>query len=139
MTVAMLFALQSGAEMVIMPDPRNIDMVLEIIQNEQITIYPVYQPCMWRSTITRRHAIQAQSIRACLGAAALPVEVASQFEELTGGKLVEGFGMTECSPVVSANPLFGESGGSARLAYRCPTPKSPSSPSCRTPTGSIDF
>lgn len=49
------------------------------------------------------------SIRACLsGASALPLEVANRFEELTGGRLVEGFGMTECSPVASANPLNGE-------------------------------
>jgi len=110
MTVAMLFALQSGAEMVIMPDPRNIGMVLEIIQNEQITIYPGV-PAMYVAINNHPKAKEynLRSIRACLsGAAALPVEVATQFEELTGGKLVEGFGMTECSPVVCANPLFGE-------------------------------
>ncbi|MCB0080821.1 MAG: AMP-binding protein, partial [Caldilineaceae bacterium] len=104
MTVAMLFALKSGAEMVIMPDPRNIGMVLEIIQNEQITIYPGV-PAMYVAINNHPKAKEynLRSIRACLsGAAALPVEVATQFEELTGGKLVEGFGMTECSPVVCA-------------------------------------
>ncbi len=110
MTVAMLFALKCGAEMVIMPDPRNIEMVLEVIQREQITIYPGV-PAMYVAINNHSKAQQydLHSIRACLsGASALPVEVANQFEALTGGKLVEGFGMTECSPVVSANPLFGE-------------------------------
>jgi len=110
MTVAMLFALKNGAEMVIMPDPRNIAMVLELIQNEQITIYPGV-PAMYVAINNHPKAAQynLRSIRACLsGAAALPIEVANQFEKMTGGKLVEGFGMTECSPVVCANPLFGE-------------------------------
>ncbi|MCB0159682.1 MAG: AMP-binding protein, partial [Caldilineaceae bacterium] len=49
------------------------------------------------------------SIKACLsGGSALPVEVAQKFEEITGGRLVEGFGMTETSPVVHANPIYGE-------------------------------
>jgi len=110
MTVAMLFALKCGAEMVIMPDPRNIEMVLETIQREQITIYPGV-PAMYVA-INNHPNVQRydlHSIRTCLsGASALPIEVANRFETLTGGKLVEGFGMTECSPVVSANPLFGE-------------------------------
>ena len=58
-------------------------------------------------------------VKACLsGGAALPVEVAQQFERLTGGRLVEGFGMTECSPVACANPIFGENVyGFCRVAY----------------------
>ena len=44
---------------------------------------------------------------ACLsGSAPLPVEVQEKFEEITGGKLVEGYGLTETSPVTHAN-LFG--------------------------------
>lgn len=50
-----------------------------------------------------------KSIRACLsGAAGLPLEVAKKFGEITGGRLVEGYGLSETSPVVTANPLFGE-------------------------------
>ena len=41
------------------------------------------------------------------GAAPLPLEVAEQFEKITGGKLVEGFGMSELSPVSHCNPLYG--------------------------------
>jgi long-chain acyl-CoA synthetase len=47
------------------------------------------------------------SIRYCLsGAAGLPQEVARRFEELTGGRLVEGYGLTEASPLVAANPIW---------------------------------
>jgi long-chain acyl-CoA synthetase len=48
-----------------------------------------------------------KSIRYCLsGAAGLPMEVARQFEHLTGGRLVEGYGLTEASPLVAANPIW---------------------------------
>ncbi|MBI4278327.1 MAG: long-chain fatty acid--CoA ligase, partial [Armatimonadetes bacterium] len=48
------------------------------------------------------------SIKACVsGAAALPAEVQAQFERLTGGRLVEGFGLSEASPVTHANPIGG--------------------------------
>jgi long-chain acyl-CoA synthetase len=50
-----------------------------------------------------------KSIRACVsGAAGLPVEVQKTFEEITGGKLVEGYGLSEATPVTHANPIFGE-------------------------------
>jgi len=48
------------------------------------------------------------SIRLCVsGGAALPKEVQKRFEELTGGKLVEGYGLSETSPVTHVNPIHG--------------------------------
>src|SRR5690606_24879993 len=47
------------------------------------------------------------SIKACIsGSAALPVEVQEKFERVTGGKLVEGYGLTETSPVTHANLVW---------------------------------
>jgi len=49
------------------------------------------------------------SIKACLsGAAPLPMEVAERFERYSGGRLVEGYGLSESSPVVIANPIYGK-------------------------------
>ena len=49
------------------------------------------------------------SIKACIsGSAALPVEVQEKFEKITGGKLVEGYGLTETSPVTHANFVWAE-------------------------------
>lgn len=110
MTVAMLYALISGAEMIIVPDPRNTEHVLKIIDHERVSIYPGI-PAMYIgiNNHPKVKEYNLRSIKACLsGAAALPVEVANQFEAITGGRLVEGFGMTECSPVACANPIFGE-------------------------------
>ena len=50
------------------------------------------------------------ALKACVsGAAPLPMAVAQEFERISGGaKLVEGYGLSECSPVTHANPLVGE-------------------------------
>jgi long-chain acyl-CoA synthetase len=50
-----------------------------------------------------------RNIRACIsGGAPLPLEVAKKFEQITGGRLVEGYGLSETSPVTHSNPIFGE-------------------------------
>jgi len=110
MTVGMLFTIYAGCELVIIPDPRNTTHVLDVIEHEKITLYPGV-PAMYIGIINHPKVqdYNLRSIKACLsGGAALPVEVAMKFEEITGGKLVEGFGMTESSPVTHANPLIGE-------------------------------
>lgn len=110
MTVAMLYGLYLGAELIIVPDPRNTTHVLDIIQREKVTLYPGV-PTMYVAIVNHPKVKEynLQSVKACLsGGAALPVEVAQQFERMTGGRLVEGFGMTECSPVACANPIYGE-------------------------------
>jgi long-chain acyl-CoA synthetase len=49
-----------------------------------------------------------KSIRACVsGSSSLPVEVQKRFEELTGARLVEGYGLSEASPMTHANPIYG--------------------------------
>lgn len=110
MTVGMLLGMLSGAELVLVPDPRNTAFIIEVIERESITLYPGV-PAMYIGIINHPKVkeFNLHTIKACLsGGAALPVEVAQKFEALTGGKLVEGFGMTESSPVVTANPLYGE-------------------------------
>jgi long-chain acyl-CoA synthetase len=48
------------------------------------------------------------SLKFCLsGGAPLPIQLKRDFEALTACKLVEGYGLTECAPVVTVNPLFG--------------------------------
>ncbi|MFN8495189.1 MAG: long-chain fatty acid--CoA ligase [Caldilineaceae bacterium] len=111
MTVGMLLGLAIGAELVIVPDPRNTSHILEVIHHEHISLYPGV-PGMYVGIINHPKVKEynLHSIKACLsGGAALPMEVAQKFEAITGGRLVEGFGMTESSPVAMANPIIGES------------------------------
>jgi long-chain acyl-CoA synthetase len=84
--------------------------VLRAIQKHR----PVFFPGTPRIYVAINNSPEAQkydlrSIRACLsGAAALPLEVAERFEALTGGRLIEGYGLTEAAPVTHANPLSGK-------------------------------
>jgi long-chain acyl-CoA synthetase len=83
--------------------------VLRAIRRHRPTLFPGV-PTMYTALNDypgiRRYRID--SIRACIsGAAPLPVEVQESFERLTRGRLVEGYGLTEASPVTHANPLLG--------------------------------
>jgi long-chain acyl-CoA synthetase len=108
MTAAMNVSIALGAKIVILPTFVTLD-VLKAIQKHKPTLFPGV-PTMYMAINqfenVRRFGIQ--SIKACIsGAAPLPVEVAEAFEKLTRGRLVEGYGQTEASPVTHSNPLNG--------------------------------
>ena len=111
MTVDMNFGILSGSALVLIPNPRDLDMVIKAISKHRTTLFPGV-PAMYIALINnpdvKSGKMDVTSIRACLsGAAPLPVEVQQEFEKLTGGKLVEGYGLSESSPVTHANPLEG--------------------------------
>ena len=111
LVVAMVYGVSIGAEMQIVPNPRPIDNVMNIMQKERSTVYPGV-PAMYIGIVNhpKMADYDLRSIKACLsGSAALPVEIQTKFNDLTGGRLIEGFGMTELSPVSHANPLHGVS------------------------------
>ena len=95
--------------LVLIPTTR-IDQVLEAIKHHHPTIFPGI-PALYLAIANypkvRSYGVAA--IRTCVsGSAPLPVEVQEEFEKLTHGRLVEGYGLTEASPVTHSNPLKGE-------------------------------
>jgi len=110
MTTAMNFAVVCGATMLLIANPRDIKDVLETIQAFRPTAYPGV-PTMYVGINNHPEVgkYDLRSINACIsGGAALPVEVQKRFGEITGAKLVEGYGLSESSPVTHANPIYGE-------------------------------
>ena len=108
LTTALDLPVMIGATMIILPT-FNTAEVLHTIRRTRPTLFPGV-PTMYMAINhfpgARRFGIH--SIRACIsGAAPLPVEVQEEFEKLTRGRLVEGYGLTEASPVTHANPLNG--------------------------------
>jgi long-chain acyl-CoA synthetase len=110
LSVCLLLGVALGAELVMVPDPRQIEHVMETIQRERCTLFPGV-PAMYIGIINHPYArrYDMRSIRACIsGAASLPMDIQQRFDALTGGRLVEGFGLTEASPVTHCTPLYGE-------------------------------
>jgi long-chain acyl-CoA synthetase len=87
----------------------DLELTFEAIDKWRPTLFPGVPPiykAMVDSPDVGKHDLR--SIKECVsGAMKLPVEVAASFEQITGGRLVEGYGMTEASPVTHANPLTG--------------------------------
>jgi long-chain acyl-CoA synthetase len=107
LTCVMNAAILAGMTCVMIPDPRDTKNILSTISKEKATIFPGV-PTMYVALISRPDIkkYDISSVRACFsGAAPLPVEVQKKFEQLTGGRLVEGYGLTESSPVSHMNPL----------------------------------
>lgn len=120
MTVGMLIAIRLAGEVVQALDPRNTGHILELIAHERISVYPAV-PAMYIGILNHPKVQQynLRSVRVCLsGGSSLPVEVAQQFGQVTGGRLVEGYGMSEASPLLAGNPVFGETrAGSIGLPF----------------------
>lgn len=107
LTACMNLAMYSGGAMIILPK-FDLDVVLQHINDYQPTFFPG-APTMYVAIINhpRIQEYQVSSIRVCLsGSAPLPVEVAVRFGELTGGRLVEAYGLSEASPATHFNPLY---------------------------------
>ena len=108
MSTAMNIPILLGATIVLLP-LFELDQVLEHIKLHHPTLFPGV-PSMYMA-INQAPDVRAyglSSIKACVsGAAPLPVEVQESFEKLTRGRLVEGYGLTEASPITHANPLYG--------------------------------
>jgi long-chain acyl-CoA synthetase len=109
MTTCMLLGGHLGAEVVMVPRPRPVDLVMQVIAKRRATVFPGV-PTLYNAINNhpRVKDFDLGSVKLCVsGAAPLPREVQETFERLTGGRLVEGYGLTEASPLTHANPLHG--------------------------------
>ena len=107
LTVALLVSIRQGSTIILHPDPREIDKILKLVTKEKPTRFPGV-PTMYIAMLNHPKLGKAdlRSIKACVsGAAPLPLEVRRKWETVTGGHLVEGYGLTEASPITHANPL----------------------------------
>ncbi|MDG6910444.1 MAG: long-chain fatty acid--CoA ligase [Nitrososphaerota archaeon] len=108
LTVTMNAPLAAGAAMVLLPS-FHVDEVMKTIQGQKVTIFSG-APAMYIAINSRPDAgkFDLTSVRACLsGGSALPPAVRRKFIELTGGNLVEGYGLSETSPITHCNPVSG--------------------------------
>jgi len=109
LTTVLNLGLISGAKLILMPR-FILEDVLKAIDKQKPTLFPgVPTIYVAINNAPDLHKYHIESIRICIsGAAPLPVEVQQQFEKNTGGRLVEGYGLSETSPVTHANPVYGK-------------------------------
>ncbi|MFX1369648.1 MAG: long-chain fatty acid--CoA ligase, partial [Promethearchaeota archaeon] len=111
MTVAMNSWIYNASAIALNPDPRDHKSLFEVIRDTKPGMFPGV-PTMYMRLLERDdledYAKDLKCIRFCnTGAAPMPPEVLKEFEERTGAVIIEGFGLTEASPVTHVNPIKG--------------------------------
>jgi long-chain acyl-CoA synthetase len=105
-TVGMLLGIDLAATLVLLPKP-EVALLMDAIEREVPTFVPAVPPLYERIVDeAERRGASIKGIRYALsGAMPLPAPLVERWEAATGGLLVEGYGLTETSPVVVGNPM----------------------------------
>ena len=111
MVAGMLFAISMGGSLVMVPNPRDMPDLLGNIKKFRPSVFPGI-PMLYNAINNRPEVIAGKydlgSIKACIsGSAPLMRETKERFEALSGGKLAEGYGLSEAPTATHCNPLMG--------------------------------
>ena len=106
LTLCLTFAMSMGARLVLFPKP-DPDLILDVVAKRPATFLPAVPPIIQRLTmVAEQRGVSLEGIAISIsGAMALSSAVVEPWEAKTGGYLVEGYGLSECSPVLMANPV----------------------------------
>ncbi len=112
MVAGMNFSLATGSTMVMVPNPRDLKDVLDNITKYRASIFPGV-PTLYNAINNHPDVLAGKydlsSIKACIsGSAPLMRETKEKFEELSGGKVFEGYGLSEAPTATHCNPFEGE-------------------------------
>jgi long-chain acyl-CoA synthetase len=112
MVVAMCLSVYLGGKAVMIPNPRDVTEVLAVIDHFKPSLFPGV-PALYNAINNHPDAksgkVSLKSLRVCIsGSAPLPPATKREFEALSGGKLIEGFGMSEAPTATHVNPIRGE-------------------------------
>lgn len=122
MVAGMSYGVHMGASLVMVPNPRDLKDLLQNIDKYSPTIFPGV-PTLYNAINNHPDVVAGKydlaSIEACIsGSAPLLRETKERFEEITGGKLVEGYGLSEAPTATHCNPIDGENrAGSIGLPF----------------------
>jgi long-chain acyl-CoA synthetase len=106
-TVSMNLAISWGSVMILVPNARDIKHLLELIDSQKPTFFPIVATLaisIYSYPEVSKYDITSLKL-SIAGAMALPAEVTRKFEAATDSMIIEGYGLSEASPVTHANPL----------------------------------
>jgi long-chain acyl-CoA synthetase len=107
LTALMNACISKGWAMILIPR-FDLDQMMKAIEKYRVTMF-LGVPTMYTAILNYPRAVDISSIKGCFsGAAPLPVEVMETFEKRTGGRIGEGYGLTEASPITHVNPIYGK-------------------------------
>ena len=110
LSIGMNIAVYDGYKMILVPQPpEKLSKLLKLVKKEDATFMPGV-PTLWnkinQDPASKKYKGQLTTFKACLsGASALPLEVKKEFEDTTGALIIEGYGMSETSPLLTATPF----------------------------------
>ncbi|WLR43177.1 long-chain fatty acid--CoA ligase [Bacillus carboniphilus] len=106
LTTSLTFPVYFGNELIIVPR-FDVDEILQIIEKEKPTVFPGV-PTMYVA-LTNHPKVTPESLKSLWlcnsGSAPMPVELLKRFEKMSGAMIVEGYGLSETSPVATCNPI----------------------------------
>ncbi|MBV0894713.1 long-chain-fatty-acid--CoA ligase [Microbacterium sp. NC79] len=106
LTLCVTFAMSMGARLVLFPK-FDADMVLDVVKKRPATLFPLVPPIAERLLArAKEKGVSLEGVAIGVsGAMPLSVELVEPFEAASGGYLCEGYGLSECSPVLMVNPV----------------------------------
>ncbi|TFG31564.1 long-chain fatty acid--CoA ligase [Candidatus Thorarchaeota archaeon] len=106
-TISMNLAISWGSKIILVPNARDIKHLLELINKQRPTFFPIVSTLaisIYSHPDASKYDLTSLKL-SIAGAMALPPEVTRRFEEVTNSIIIEGYGLSEASPVTHANPL----------------------------------
>ncbi|MET0364618.1 MAG: AMP-binding protein, partial [Sphingobium sp.] len=108
LTTVLNFSIEVGAEMILLPRFEMAQVLATMRRTRPTQFFGVPTIYVALNDLPDDKIPDLSSVRACIsGGAPLPMEVRDRFEQRTGAKVVEGYGLSEAAPIIACNPLDG--------------------------------